>query len=844
MTYQPFLIANQRVGKETDIAPFLLPDDAYPELFNAYQYRGVIRKKGGTQLLGEGRLGVFNPTLVAARGGANTTVAVSLAGAPIEPGSIVITDGTTTFTDNGTSGFTITGGTGTVNTPTNYTTGAIDITFTTANLGAAITGRYLKVIDDFSQCMGLCIREINQTNNNGLIAFDRKYSYQFSNTTGQFDNISTYKRGTSQTTDNSVTWNGTDYQFFDYCNFQKAFFETNNVPGNHTYIITAITQAGSAVVTTSAANNFAVGDVVYFNNVGGMTEINNLQGVVTVAGNPFTVNINSTGFTAYSAGGIAWSQTLSKSAGGDGIRWYDGTGWVNFNPPLDASTAPVILQGALLLFAYKGRMVALSTWESTNSSAAVNFQQRARYSQLGNIYYGLVVPAGNVITTNAFNSWYQSPGLGGFEDAPTAESIISAEFIKDVLVVHFERSTWRLVGTNNQTRPFFWEKINTEIGCEATFSTIPFDKEILSIGSNGVYSCDSVNIERVDQKIPDDVFNFGESNNGINRIHGIRDFYTQYSFWTYVSPDYQTAKYPNRILAYNYIDGAWADFECHCTAFGYFQNFDDLTWTGCNQTWSSMTQPWNSLSSRAQFPVIVAGNQQGFVFTINWVSNSDNFPQSNSVSLVIRSITTAVPSVFTVINHNLQNNALEAQEDSFVLITGTGIVALDDQIFKVSNVTQNTFTLIDSTGNSVNNIAGYVTGGRVTLVDNFEIQTKKFTPFLQSGQKVRIGYIDVFFENDTELEEDEPELIMQLFENEDYTGPIDSITQTVDLESLQGGVDLTKFWKRVYFNQTAQSISIVFTYNEQQMFDIQQQRSSVGIHALMPWMAPAGRLIR
>ncbi len=72
------------------------------------------------------------------------------------------------------------------------------------------------------------------------------------------------------------------------------------------FTVTGISEAAQAVVT--AANNVVAGDRVTFTGVVGMTEINNVSGVVT--GTPsataFTVAINSTGFTSYDSGGLAW----------------------------------------------------------------------------------------------------------------------------------------------------------------------------------------------------------------------------------------------------------------------------------------------------------------------------------------------------------------------------------------------------------------------------------------------------------------------------------------------------------------------------------------------------------
>lgn len=72
----------------------------------------------------------------------------------------------------------------------------------------------------------------------------------------------------------------------------------------YTADITNISQAASAVVT--ANNSFTAGQTVVFSEVGGMTEINGLSGVITVRSSTmFTVSINSLAFTAYSSDGIA-----------------------------------------------------------------------------------------------------------------------------------------------------------------------------------------------------------------------------------------------------------------------------------------------------------------------------------------------------------------------------------------------------------------------------------------------------------------------------------------------------------------------------------------------------------
>lgn len=69
--------------------------------------------------------------------------------------------------------------------------------------------------------------------------------------------------------------------------------------------ISGITKASSAILTITASA-FKIGDKVNFENVGGMTEMNNLSKTPTVTAataTSITVNVDSTNFTTYTVGG-------------------------------------------------------------------------------------------------------------------------------------------------------------------------------------------------------------------------------------------------------------------------------------------------------------------------------------------------------------------------------------------------------------------------------------------------------------------------------------------------------------------------------------------------------------
>ncbi len=103
-----------------------------------------------------------------------------------------------------------------------------------------------------------------------------------------------------------------------------------------TSTITNITQATNAVISTPSTTGISNGDRIRINNVVGMTEINGLEGVVQsfVANTSITVDIDSTGFTAYSSGGNWWedpvvaADTMASHAG-----WTENQNYSEANRP-------------------------------------------------------------------------------------------------------------------------------------------------------------------------------------------------------------------------------------------------------------------------------------------------------------------------------------------------------------------------------------------------------------------------------------------------------------------------------------------------------------------------------
>lgn len=748
---RPFLIGNVRTGLERDLEPWLLPNDAYPDLEDCYMFRGRIpRRLGFTQL---GR--IVTEIVTENMGNANgASFSGTLVHADISPGSVTITVGALVFTDSGVFGdqtgvlntSPVSGNVGTIN----YITGAITLTFSPALGGAtAVIANY--EFYDRLPVMGLRTREINIINEEQLIGFDTIKANAFSNINSRFQDITFHK-----TTLASFSWTGANSDFFWTVNYLNAFWATNNVKG-------------------------------------------------------FQAN-----------------PTATNPAFGDGIRWYDGTGWVNFLPQVDGTN---FLMGSLMMVTYRNRLVMLNTTEGSAFGTFTNYPQRARWSQNGTPYYVAPVPAGFTGGTNV-DSWRSDiVGRGGFIDAPTQEQIISAEFYKDTLVVFFERSTWQLRYTGNETLPFVWERINVDFGAESTFSIVPFDAGVIAVGNYGIVSCDATGVKRIDEKIPDEVFEFHNGNSGPKRVYGIRDYSQQLVYWTFPA-DTENPIFPTRVLVYNYLDGSYSFFTDSFTCFGTYQPFNDTTWADLNTvSWAGFPFQWNKGDLQSDFPEICAGNQQGFVFK----EINDGTVNNATASLFITAATQAQPTIITSPNHNLEEGQI------ITIASVLGMTQLNGGFYRVSTpITANTFAIqtYNSTTGVWQNVdstafGAYTAGGLITVRNNISIVTKRFNPFLESGSAVRLTALDLFVEATTA-----GEFTVNIYANENSNTPMQTLI--ISSSTVTGQ---EKVWFRANPSVIGQFVQIEITFSDAQMIDVVKSNANVVIHAMIPWMAPAGRLI-
>jgi len=447
--------------------------------------------------------------------------------------------------------------------------------------------------------------------------------------------------------------------------------------------------------------------------------------------------------------------------------WYtqDGSTWKSITTNVDngfyflPATASAFPNGPFvvtsrLIVPFKNRLLLLNTVENNNSSGVgagtnTNYVNRCRYSFNGSPF--------------APNAWYEpntSDDSGnraagaGFTDAATEEQIISAQFIKDRLIVYFERSTWELAYTGNEVLPFVWQKLNNELGSQSTFSTVPFDKEVLTIGNTGVHGCNGSNVRRIDEKIPQFIFDdVSAQANNVIRMAGIRDYDFEMVYWAFVSteasaPEEPTQIFPNQVLVYNYKTGSWGVNDDCFTTFGYLEQQADITWQSSSPaTWEQYNGTWIDGVTQADSRQILGGTPEGFVLIIN----PDR--SRNAASMQITDMSLQQPGNFltlTIINHNFSESAQEYPDSGIYVLfenVSSSIPSveayLNGSIFQINAVDDaNTITIVVDPTAFVGGSTGYEGGGTLARVSNIQIYTKEFNPYDKDDRNVYIQRAD------------------------------------------------------------------------------------------------------
>jgi len=739
MTYQPFLVAKFATGLDKELQPWLIPEDAYAELFDGFTLHGVLRKRNGYNGLATGQRsdttycesrmvgGFTDLSMTGTIDGANTTFTTTAPETPIQRGSFTISSSTPaqTATDDGVGGFTGDVSAGTID----YNTGAISVTFNTAPTAGTVTYSYQYHPEE--PVMGLM---------NFQTATDVKQLYIASTSRVNFYN----------TTTNRLEYVG------------------------RTGAITGATTASPSQIT-STAHGMQTGDTAYIYGVVGTndSELNGQTFTITrVDANNFTIGSAYTG--TYSSGGT-WQQRYT----GNKFNFWD---WVNYpsnsgNPRLiftnnqdeiqvyDPSLTPSFIDyvsspdftfsgitslKCLHLKYHKDRLLLFRTTEN-----GVVYPKRIRISGLG-----------------ANGDTFDSTAIGaGFIDIPTGGWITDLDFNRDDIIIFtdsgFTQETWILRYTNNDVVPFVLDKIDESRGGQAPYGTITYLNRTSGVATRSLIMTDGYRVERMDDKIPDYSYQEIDAENFDLSFASQIDDNHQHIL---IHPSPQQSE-SDRMLVTNYDEDSFSVYRIPLSCAGVYQQGFDVTWDDLliYSNWDEFAAAysnWNSFAYSANSPFTVGGGHKGEVWRLNVNEGEDN-PQR------IRSITITDAESLTVTTD--WNNY---KVGDYIYFAGlSGMVQLNKKQAQIQSVTDNyTFVVRIRTAG----FSAYTSGGTANRVIPFEMTTKKFNPYVNSGKKVKCGWVYFYVTTtDSSVERD--------FAIDNITQANPAVVTTEDAHNLSNG---------------------------------------------------------
>lgn len=840
--YQPLYIRKNETGLVQSRQEFILPDDAYPTLENAYIWRERIKRRQGLDLVG--RLRRKLSMLSLGNSGASPwtfTIWSTLvppivpeATAQIEPGSVVITVGAIVFTDQGN---------GTLTSPTpgnsgviNYQTGVVTLT-TTAGAGTATTINFnyfpgLPV-------MGLRSRELTSINIEQLIAFDTVYAYFF---------IGGWQEFIAGT-----TWTGSDSDFFWSTNYWvgdgnlKIFWVTNffrsGINGDPIRYTNG-TQWIDFAPTINAAGDILAQCLAMLPFRGRLVTFNTYEGAT------FGTSIQFSNRIRWAAIGTPFSTPSAIVTPVNPNAWRDdirGQGGFLDIPTSESIVSVGFVRDNLVIYCER------STWQLRYTGRTIApFQIEKVNSELG--------------SESTFSAVQFDTSLVGIGDKGVVECDSFKSERIDIkipdLVFEFKNEnegTKRVHGIRDfQQRLAYW-----------TYVFNPSDTP--------------------DQKFPNRrlVYNYENDSWAI-----FTDSLT--ALGTFQEPIART--WANSNFPWTKANFPWLDVPAQFPFIvgGNQQGFVlKLSSNLQPKVNNSVSLFITNITGNTTTPTVITSPNHnlvtGQVITISNISSTDPFASSlnDPKTGSITGATQSFPCQITSANHGLLTGAR-------ITISGVvGMVQLNGLSYIITVVDANTFNLdgIDSTNFTAYVSGGtwtyinafgvvidpnndplnkfqlwkfspltldftipqtnppgtYTGGGQIAVRDGFSIVSKKFN-FLEQGQNIQIGYIDVLMDTT-----EDGAVTLNLYLNYNDSSPVNILPENVNpvtalpdpffnttVNTFQThGIASTKNNQRVFCPVWGHFITLEWTLSNAQLVSIEQE-SDVQIDYQILWIRPAG----
>lgn len=402
-------------------------------------------------------------------------------------------------------------------------------------------------------------------------------------------------------------------------------------------------------------------------------------------------------------------------------------------------------------------------------------------------------------------------------DIPEASPIVNVSIVRDDIVVRTKKRHWLLKYTGNDVVPYILENLDDSRGADAPFGAYTYLNKSSSASKKGVFITDGYSLGRGDDHLPlytleeIDPANFNLCYAGA--VDRDKDQYL-------IHPSKGKSK-SDKVLVTNYEEGTMAVFNVPLSCMGEFEEYQYITWNDLAvfNSWADMAKVyrnWNSFTQSLGSDVTLGGGHNGEVWKLNEESAVDDLLEIRAMDRGLQT------TIYTDVN-------TFSREDTVYIDGANGLTKLNGKTYSIIPNGDYSFKVdVDTTLEPA-----YTGGGTCYNPIEFEALSKKFNPFLERGQQVRLGHVDFYVSvsNDTSLFVD----VIQS-DNDEETEPFfDSSTPYKVDCSLSEGETGSKKWYRLTVNQSAKFIQLRIRNVD--------PLSTVRIHAMTLWMAPAGRLV-
>ena len=626
MGYTPFPISDFKTGLFTAREAWLSPADAFSKLENANIFRGRVRKRSGLEFLG------FFPEKLTDSNGAALTLTFADDGADLVE---VTTSAVHGFSTGDYVSFKDVTGNGSTN--LNYKFFFITVTSTTVFTLDSITWSGLHASP--APANG-SVEHIKSLTKAGAIT-------AINNTGSDNDQNVQIVTGTAHglsTGDKVMLVDEEGTAFAGLTSLENAI-DTITVDSTTSFTMNNINAAGFGtwsaggvvgLVSTSNSNDIMglgelfrdeTDNILIANNRTRIAKWDQSNSVFEPLGR---IQVLTTGSLGNASDDDPWSSTATDfvqmtNAFGklwmtnfkDNVLSYDGTNLERetFNITGDGAASLTFsthndLDRCKFIFPYNRRLILLYTVEAT-----VKHPQRVRWSRLN-------YAAGD---TSEWDDTADDSNAGSL-DADTDEEIVAATFLKDKLIVFFERSIWALEKTASVDVPFRWQKLSDFPGVFASrFGSINHSNFAWAFGAGGTIATDGIQIKALDEFIPDFEDEIDDSN--YKRVQMFKSIANREIWIAYSTVD---DSQNDKVKVLDYENRTWAEYEIPISAMTPFKVTDlsALTWADLNEypdnQWQNQKVQWQNFGSIPGVPEDIIGDNTGIVRRIRPSNSSDS----------------------------------------------------------------------------------------------------------------------------------------------------------------------------------------------------------------------------